>query len=272
MILYIKAILMGIIEGLTEFIPVSSTGHLLIFGDILNFNTPSKDLFIIVIQLGAILAVCYEYRSLLLKTILGLFGSNSSDKKSSWHFSLNILVAFLPSAIIGATLYPYIKNIFSSEYMLLIIGITLILGGIAFILIEKLQQKIEIKAIDTLSFKKSFAIGCYQVLSMIPGVSRSGATIMGGLLSKLDRKTATEFSFFLAIPTMFAATIYDVYKSWDSINTKGLWLIVLGFIVSYISALFVIRVAIGYVKEHSFKVFSIYRIIAGILCIGYFLI
>ena len=272
LILYIKAIVLGIIEGLTEFIPVSSTGHLLAFGDILNFDTPSKDLFIIVIQLGAILAVCYEYRQKLFKVLFGLFSSKKKEKKSSWHFALSILIAFIPSVIVGAFLYSYIKEIFASEYMLLIIGTSLILGGFVFLVVEKHHSKFEVKDVDKVSFKKCLAIGCCQILSMVPGVSRSGATIIGGLMTKLDRKTATEFSFFLAIPTMFAATFYDIYKNWSNIKADDFLLILVGFIVSYISALVVIRFAINYVKKNSFRPFAYYRIVAGLLCIGYFLI
>jgi len=272
MILYLKAIILGIIEGLTEFIPVSSTGHLLVFGDILKFDAPIKDLFVIVIQLGAILAVCYEYRIKLWNTVLGLFSSAKKEKTKSWKFAINILIAFIPSVIAGLLFYSHIKNIFASQYMVLIIGISLIVGGLLFLLVEKLCSKPRVKNIDKLNFKTSLSIGLFQILAMVPGVSRSGATIVGGLISKLDRKTATEFSFFLAIPTMFAATVYDVYESWSSVSLDGLFIIAIGFIVSYISALYVIRFALSYVKNHSFKVFSYYRILAGLFCIIYFLV
>ncbi|MCT4575331.1 MAG: undecaprenyl-diphosphate phosphatase [Alphaproteobacteria bacterium] len=272
MIMYIKAFLLGIIEGLTEFIPVSSTGHLLVFSDLFNFNTPSKDVFIIVIQLGAILAVCYEYRKKLISVLLNLFSDNSEKNKTSWRFASNLLIAFMPSVIIGLSLYKYIKNIFCSDYMLLVIGCSLIIGGLLFMLVERKKIPIQTTNIDQLTFKKSLNIGLFQTLAMIPGVSRSGATIIGGLLNKLDRKTATEFSFFLAIPTMFAATVYDMYKMWSSLEANDLLLILTGFITSYFSALLVIRLAVTYVKKHSFEIFSYYRIIAGMLCIIYFLI
>lgn len=271
-ILYIKAIVLGILEGLTEFIPVSSTGHLLIFSDLFKFDIPSKDLFIIVIQLGAILAVCYEYRQKLLDTLLGLFSSKKKDSEKAWHFATSLLIAFIPSLIAGLLFYKNIKSIFTSDYMLLIIGSSLIIGGFIFLIVEKFHKKFEVKTVDKISLKKSFIIGLFQTISMIPGVSRSGATIVGGLTSKLDRKTATEFSFFLAIPTMFAATIYDIYKNWSNIQATDFLLILVGFFTSYISALIVIRFAINYVKKNSFRPFAYYRIIAGAICITYFLV
>ena len=280
---YIKAFILGIIEGLTEFIPVSSTAHLLVLGDLLQFNTNVKNIFVIVIQLGAILAVCYEYKKIIFKSIFGaLRPSSNKEQKTSINFILSIIVALIPFGVVGFAFYPTIKAIFNSQYLLLIIGSALIIGGLILLrfekekkqrpAIEKIKDKTnEIHDIFQIPLKKSFAIGLFQLLAMIPGTSRSAATIIGGLSCNLSRKTATEFSFLLAIPTMFGAVFYDLYKSWTTINSNELLIIFIGFVTAYISALFVIRWAIRYIEHHSFKIFAKYRIMAGLGCYLYFL-
>jgi len=255
--LIIKAITLGIIEGLTEFIPVSSTGHLIIFGKFLQFQNNDRHLFEIVIQLGAILAVCWLYRNKLLNVVK----TYHKDTKSR-SFAHKIIIAFMPSAIFGVLFYKLIKSVLFSS---LVVAISLILGGLIILLVEKYYKKPELKKIDKISNKTALKIGLFQAVSIIPGVSRSGATIVGGLLSKLNRKTATEFSFFLAIPTIFGATFYDLYKNWGLITNQNLFIILIGFITSFISSLFVIKWLINYVSHNNFKVFGYYRIILGVL-------
>lgn len=251
----LKAIIIGIIEGLTEFIPVSSTAHLILASKISDFSYVQNGVFEIVIQLGAILAICLLYFKKLSNTALTFF----SDKKSR-KFTYNIALAFFPSVFFGIFFYDLIKTVFFSlEY----IAFALILGGFAIIFIEKANIKPKFDSITNLPQSKSLFIGLFQVMSMIPGVSRSGATIMGSLILKLDRKTATEFSFFLAIPTIFGAVIYDIYKNFHVLTAQSLEIIVIGFVASFISSLFVIKWLINFVSHNNFMIFAYYRIIIG---------
>ncbi len=253
----IKAVFLGVVEGLTEFIPVSSTAHLLLSSKLIDFSYIKDDVFEIVIQLGAILAVCVFYRKKILDVVLNVF-----NNKSSQDFSLNILVAFLPAAIFGLMFHKIIKLMFFNP---LSIALALIIGGIIILVVENLDIKPKYLKVDDLSIKQSLKIGLFQILSMIPGVSRSGATIIGGLLLKLDRKTATEFSFFLSIPTIFAASIFDFYKNYNSFDSSKMSLILIGFVTAFLSSLVVIKWFINFVSNHSFKVFAYYRILLGLL-------
>lgn len=251
----LQAVLLGAIEGLTEFLPVSSTGHLILVIDLLGFQGPSGKLFEIVIQLGAILAVCWVYRAKLLGVAFHLH-----DRAPARHFAAVILVAFLPSMVVGALAYRIIKEVLFSP---LIVSVMLILGGIAMLLIEKFRPQPRVRAIQDISLPRALAIGLFQCTAMIPGVSRAAATIMGGMLMGVDRRSATEFSFFLAIPTMLAATVYDLYKHWGSLDSSGFLIIAIGFATAFLVALAVVRVAIGFVGRHGFAPFAIYRIILG---------
>lgn len=262
----IKAAFLGIIEGLTEFIPVSSTAHLLISSYLIDFNSISNNLFEIVIQVGAILAICVLYRQKLFNVLLN-FKDRSQQK-----FTLNIILAFLPAAIIGLALYKFIKAYLFSN---LVIAIALIIGGILMIIIDR-PSTTRSRAllgdrsgdgdnIDNITPKTAFLIGLFQCFAMIPGVSRSGATIIGGLVLGLKRKVATEFSFFLAIPTIFAATIYDFYKNFSDLSFSNLELIIVGTLTSFVSAILIIKWFINFVSKHNFVSFGIYRIIVGIL-------
>ncbi len=253
----IKAVFLGVVEGLTEFIPVSSTAHPLLSSKLIDFSYIKDDVFEIVIQLGAILAVCVFYRKKILDVVLNVF-----NNKSSQDFSLNILVAFLPAAIFGLMFHKIIKLMFFNP---LSIALALIIGGIIILVVENLDIKPKYLKVDDLSIKQSLKIGLFQILSMIPGVSRSGATIIGGLLLKLDRKTATEFSFFLSIPTIFAASIFDFYKNYNSFDSSKMSLILIGFVTAFLSSLVVIKWFINFVSNHSFKVFAYYRILLGLL-------
>lgn len=252
----IKAVFLGIIEGLTEFIPVSSTAHLIITSILIDFQSIKNNIFEIVIQFGAILAVCVIYRQKIFQVIFNL-----KDKQQQ-KFSINLALAFLPAAIIGVLFHDIIKEFLFSN---LVIAYSLIIGGIIMIIVELKPRKYEILTVDDISYKKSLMIGFFQCFAMIPGVSRSGATIIGGLLLKLNRKVATEFSFFLAIPTIFAASFYDLFKNINELSLSNIWLIMAGILSSFISAILVIKWFLNYVAKNNFIIFGVYRIIVGSL-------
>jgi undecaprenyl-diphosphatase len=255
-IIYLKAILLGILEGLTEFLPVSSTGHLIVASNLLNFNEIPGKTFEIIIQLGAILAVCFLYRKKLFHTVLHL------KEKKSQNFTINILAAFLPAAILGALLHDFIKSALFSP---LIVAISLIIGGIIMIIVERLNIKEETQEIEDISAITAVKIGLFQAIAMIPGVSRSGSTIIGGMILKLPRKVATEFSFFLAIPTMLGATVFDIYKNHEALSFDHGLVIMTGFIAAFLSALLIIKPFVLFISKNGFTVFGYYRIIVGAL-------
>jgi undecaprenyl-diphosphatase len=251
----IEAAFLGVVEGLTEFLPVSSTGHLILLVDLLGFQGPPGKVFEIVIQLGAILAVCWVYRQKLFDVLIGL-----PSERGAQRFTLNILLAFLPAMAIGVVAYPVIKGVLFSPF---VVSVSLIVGGIAIILIERMVSQGRHAEIEALPWRTALAIGFVQCLAMIPGVSRSGATIMGALLMGVERRTAAEFSFFLAIPTMFAATVYDIYKNRDVLSFDNTLVIALGFVAAFVTAMIVVRAAIGFIGRHGFVPFAIYRIVIG---------
>lgn len=253
----LTAALMGLVEGLTEFLPVSSTGHLILVGDLLGFQGPQGRVFEIVIQLGAILAVCWLYRGRLADALVGLL-----DDPASRTFVGNILLAFLPAMVIGFFAHGFIKSVLFNPW---VVSVMLILGGVAILVIERVARHAVYNAIETLPAHVSFRIGLFQCIAMIPGVSRSGATIMGSLLMGVDRRTAAEFSFFLAIPTMLAATVYDIYKNRASLDVDNVLLVAVGFVVAFLSALAVVRTVIGFISRHGFAPFALYRIAVGTL-------
>ncbi len=255
--LLIQAFIMGLVEGITEFLPISSTGHLIITAELLNFWTKEKrDGFEVANQLGAVLSVCYEYRQRLFTGITGLL----QNKPEAWRFSLNVLIAFLPAAILGfLTIHAIKEHLFNG----VTVAIALIVGGFVILWAEKRQHTIRIHEVDDMTASDALKVGLAQCAALIPGTSRSGATIIGGLLFGLSRKVAAEFSFFLAIPTMFAATFYDVYKNRDAFVAADFPVFAVGFVVSFISALLVIRALMRYISKHDFTVFAYYRIIFG---------
>jgi undecaprenyl-diphosphatase len=257
----IQAIILGIVEGLTEFLPVSSTGHLLIAKEMLGFNAVRGNAFEISIQVGAILAVCLLYYRKLTSVALTLHKS-----KKSQNFTIAVLVAFMPAVIVGLLIHGYMEEHF---FNLQSIAISFILGGIAIILIEKYVKKPKIHDVDNINKKTALKIGLIQCLSMIPGTSRSGATIMGAMLAGVDRKAAAEFSFFLAIPTIIGATVLDLYKNWQELDASAIDLILVGGFVSFLTALVVVNKLVGFVSRNGFKPFAIYRIVAGIAIIGW---
>ena len=251
-----KAVILGIIEGLTEFIPVSSTAHLLLTSYLIDFQSIKNGTFEIVIQLGAILAICVVYHKKLISILLNL------HQRKERNLVINIALAFLPAAIIGLLLHSLIKQFLFSN---LVIAFALIFGGILMIIIDSKKRKFSVTEIENIKPKTAFYIGLFQCLAMIPGFSRSGATIIGGLLVGLERKVATEFSFFLAIPTIAAASVYDLIKNYSEIDFSGIQLILLGLISSFISAILVIKWFINFVGKNNFVPFGVYRIALGTL-------
>jgi undecaprenyl-diphosphatase len=260
--LYFSSFILGLIEGATEFLPVSSTGHLIIAAELLKFNQTSANVFEIFIQLGSILAIVVEYRKTLFKV-----ASNALHDKTSQNFVLRLFIAFLPAAILGLLFHKAIKAyLFSPLY----VSLALILGGIVMMAIEKHPLKINTKTTNDISMTQAFKIGCAQCLSLIPGVSRAAATIMGGMLTGLNRKTATEFSFYLAIPVIAAASLFDLLKNFQDLTMQDLPIFAIGFVTAFLSAYAVIKLFIRFVATHTFIVFAWYRIILGILVFIYF--
>ncbi len=252
-----EAFILGIVEGLTEFLPVSSTGHLILTAYILGLkHTDFLKSFEISIQLGSILAVVFLYFERLKKDI------------EIWK---RIIVAFIPTGIVGFLLYKVIKGFLIGNDAVVVVS--LIVGGIVLIILDKLYSFQEhIDDINKLPYKKAFMIGIFQSIAVIPGVSRSGATIIGGLIAGLSRKTAAEFSFLLAIPTIFAATSYDILKSGGNFSFENWKILAIGFITSFITATVVVKLFINYLKKHGLWIFGVYRIIVAILYAYFFLL
>lgn len=254
---YLQAVAMGLIEAATEFLPVSSTGHLILADLLLGFKGPPGHVFEIVIQLGAILAVCILYFRRLWGVVIGL-----PHDKASRHFALACIVAFLPAMVAGAALHDFIKTVLFSP---LVVCSMLVVGGIAILVIERLKPAPRIFSIEAMSWRTALLIGCAQCLALVPGVSRSGATIMGALAFGVDRKTAAEFSFFQAIPVMLGAVALDLFKNRDSLDASGLSVIAVGFATAFLGALVVVRWMIGFVTKNGFAPFAWYRIAAGLI-------
>lgn len=250
------ALILGIIEGLTEFLPVSSTGHLIIAGSLLGYTDEQSKVFKIVIQLAAILAVCWDYRARLGHVAAGLKSDPAARR-----FVGHLFVAFLPAAVLGLMFHGIIKTYLFNP---LTVAGALILGGVLILYLEKRAYHPRVSEVDAMSWQLSLKVGFAQAMAMFPGVSRSGATIMGGLIFGLSRKAAAEFSFFLAIPTMLAATVYDVYKNWALLRMDDLPVFAVGFIASFFAAMIAVRAFIGYVSKHSFTPFAWYRIVFGL--------
>lgn len=251
------AALLGLVEGLTEFIPVSSTGHLIVLVDLFGFRGPPGHVFEIVIQLGAIMAVCWVYRGKLIDVIAGL----PHDTKAR-HFATIIAIAFLPAALAGAALHGFIKDTLFSPS---VVAVSLIIGGVAILAIERFQANriADVSQVESITHETAFKIGMFQAFAMIPGVSRSGATIMGALLMGVARPTAAEFSFFLAIPTMLGATVFDLYKNHAALDATGGFTIAVGFTTAFLAGLLVVRSVVAFVGRHGFAPFAWYRIAIG---------
>ncbi len=250
------AILLGIVEGLTEFLPVSSTGHLILASELLGYDAAQWAMFNVVIQLGAILAVVVLYWRTFWAVLMGLF----ANQPASWRFVRNILLAFLPSVVVGLAIKDIIDIMLGAP---MVVAIALVVGGIAILIIERVVKPGEIRGIADMPMRQAVGVGLVQCIAMIPGVSRSGATIMGALCLGVERRTAAEFSFFLAIPTMLGATTLELVQRRDALASVDFGLIGIGFAVSFVVALLVIRWFVGIVSRHGFAPFAWYRIVAG---------
>lgn len=260
----IVAVILGLVEGLTEFLPVSSTGHLIVAGSLLDFTGERAKLFEIVIQAGAIVAVCWEYRARLFSVARGLPRDRGAQR-----FVLNLLIAFLPAAVLGLAFASAIK---ARLFAPVPVAGAFIAGALVILWAERRQRarpdSVRIRSVDELSWTDALKIGFAQAFALIPGTSRSGATIIGGMLFGLSRQAATEFSFFLAIPTLFAATGYDLVKNRHLLSTGDLSMIAVGFAVAFVSAFFTIRALLRYVAHHDFVPFVWYRIAFGLVILG----
>lgn len=268
----IKALILGIIEGFTEFIPVSSTAHLLLLAEWIQFPSDENKVFEVVIQFGSILAVIWLFRARIVQLLTGVIQGDKTEQL----FLRNLILAFLPAAVIGALAIKYIKMLFHSP---LVFVFTLVGGGLIMLWVERkpaYAKHAQNQSIDTatsakatafsmeeITWKQALVVGFAQCLAMVPGTSRSGATIIGGMLAGIQRKTATEFSFFLAMPTMLAATVYDLYKNGAALNPDQTIGIVVGFVAAFFSALFLVKAVLRFVSKHTYRPFAWYRIGLG---------
>jgi len=253
----LKALFLGLIEGLTEFLPISSTGHLILFGHLIDFKSDSGRVFEVVIQFGAILAVCWLYRQKIIALIRGFFSGEAHARR----FAINVFVAFLPAVVIGVLAVDFIKQVLFSP---LVVAFALIIGGLIIFAVEAREYKPKTIEATDISLKQAILVGFAQCVAMIPGTSRSGATIIGGMLSGLSRKAATEFSFFLAMPTMLGAATYDLFRNANVLTSNNLVSISVGFIAAFIAALLVVKALVKFVEKHTLRVFAWYRVLLGI--------
>lgn len=276
---FLKAIFLGMVEGFAEFIPVSSTAHLLLIGDWINFSSGSNKVYEVVIQFGSILAVMWIFRARLWQLIQGTF----SGERSEVMFTRNLIIAFLPAAVIGAIAISYIKMLFNHPAVFVV---TLILGGLIMLWVERkphfskhgsedetvTSEHVTARTLEEITWKQALIVGLAQCLAMVPGTSRSGATIISGMVAGIQRKTATEFSFFLAMPTMLAATVYDFYKHGAVLSGEQMTGVVLGFVAAFLSALLVVRGVLHFVSKHTYRPFAWYRIALGLVVMAWLIL
>ncbi|MDD5794250.1 MAG: undecaprenyl-diphosphate phosphatase [Clostridiales bacterium] len=263
----LKAIIIAIVEGLTEFIPVSSTGHMILIGNLIDFKGEFADMFEVVIQLGAIMAVVVLYWKKIKDSVVEFFKyifTKGKEGKVGFKFGINVIVASIPAGVVGMLFYSKIKSLFGPKYVI----IAFIVGGILLLLIENSfrKRKHKTKSIDDITVKQSFKVGLFQVLSMWPGMSRSASTIMGGWVADISTPIAAEFSFFLAIPAMVGSSAKDLFEFDYSIMNTTSWIaLVIGFIVAFIVSIVVMDKFVAFLKKKPMRVFAIYRIFAGTL-------
>ena len=266
LVLALKALIMGLVEGFTEFLPISSTGHLILAGSLLDFSGMEEKMkvFEIVIQAGAIFAVCWEYRQKIASVAAGLFSDAKAQK-----FAINLLIAFLPAAILGLIFNKKIKAVLFAPVP---VALAFIVGGVIILLVERRARNnptvARIDSVDDMSALDALKVGCAQAFALIPGTSRSGATIIGAMLCGLSRKAATEFSFFLAIPTLFGATVYSLYKERALLSAADLPLFGIGTLAAFVSAFLCVRWLLRYISSHDFTFFAWYRIVFGLVVIA----
>ena len=258
-----KALILGVVEGLTEFLPVSSTGHLIVAGGALNFEGDYAKSFDVVIQLGAVLAVCWEFRRKIGSVIAGL-----PSRPDARRFALNVIVATVPAVALGLLFEKAIKSVLFAAVP---VALALIAGGLAILLVERQGRRrgapeapARVGSIDDISPLDAFKVGCAQCFALIPGMSRSGSTIIGAMLFGFERRVATEFSFFLAIPVIFGATVYEMHKNWQALPADWAGLFGIGFVAAFVSAFFCVRWLLRFVASHDFTPFAWYRIVLGV--------
>lgn len=269
MLFFIKAMFLGLVEGVTEFLPISSTAHLLLVGEWIGFDSGNAKVFEVVIQLGSILAVMWVFRARLWQLIHGTL----TGVRSEVSFTRNLIIAFLPAAIIGSLTIKYIKMLFHHPAVFVV---TLIAGGLIMLWVERkphfakhvvnetaASEHVSARTLEEISWRQALVVGFAQCLAMVPGTSRSGATIISGMLAGIQRKTATEFSFFLAMPTMLAATVYDLYKNGVGMSSDVSIAIIVGFAAAFLSALLVVRALLAFISRYTYRPFAWYRIALG---------
>ncbi|UZR30500.1 undecaprenyl-diphosphate phosphatase [Methylococcus mesophilus] len=258
---WLNALILGLVEGLTEFLPVSSTGHLILVGELLKFNDDRGKLFEVVIQSGAILAVCWEYRRKLIELLFGLGHSRQARR-----FVMNLIIAFIPAGVVGFLAGKAIKaHLFNSG----VVASAFIVGGFIILWVERRRRPVRVDSIDDIDWGLALKLGLFQTLAMLfPGTSRSGATIIGGLLLGLSRRAATEFSFFMAIPTLFIATAYDLYKTGGILQVEDISSFGIGFAAAFVSAFLAVRGLLRYIGGHDFTAFAWYRIAFGLVVLA----
>jgi len=258
--LLLKAAVLGIVEGITEFLPISSTGHLIVASAWVNYPEASRDTFDIFIQLGAILAVVWHFWAPLCD-----LGQRARREDGARGLIAKVLLAFLPAAGVGFLLHRSIEeHLFSPT----VVAATLIGGGILIIVLERRAWRFAVHTIDTTSWSQALWVGIAQILSLVPGVSRAGSTIIGGMLAGMDRPVSTQFSFYLSIPTMMAASLYSLFKARHLLTAADALPLAVGFVAAFISALIVVRVFITFVQRHDFTGFGYYRVAAGLLILA----
>lgn len=260
LLLLLKAAIMGIVEGITEFLPISSTGHLILASELMNFWTKEKSaVFVVAIQMGAIAAVIYEYWSRLWGAATGMV----TGEKKGRHLAISLILASIPIVLVGLSFGQTVKDLLFNDVA---VAIGLIVGGVIIMWIEKNPPKVNAVEVENIGLKQAVWIGLIQVLSLIPGTSRSGATIIGAMFLGVSRKAATEFSFFLGIPVIIGAGLLDLYQSHEVLQTSFDWSVLgVGILVSFVSALLLIRALVAYVAKRDFMVFAWYRIVSGLL-------
>ena len=255
-----QAFILGVVEGLTEFLPISSTGHQIIVADLIGFGGERAEAFNIIIQLAAILAVVWEFRRKILDIVCGL-----PTQRNAQRFTVNLLIAFFPAVVLGVAFADYIHHYLFNP---ITVAVALVVGGVIMLWAERRQHVIQAESVDEMNWKHALKVGCCQCLALIPGTSRSGATIIGGLLFGLSRKAATEFSFFLAMPTMVGAAVYSGYKSRDIFQPADLPVFAVGFVTSFIFAMIAVRGLLKFIANHSYAAFAWYRIVFGLLILA----
>lgn len=256
----LQAVILGIVEGLTEFLPISSTGHQIIVADLIGFGGDRAMAFNIIIQLGAILAVVWEYRRKILEVAF-----NVPRQREAQRFTANLLIAFIPAVVLGVA---FSDQIHAYLFNPITVALALVVGGVVILWAERRKHEIRVEEVEQMSWQDALKIGCAQCLAMIPGTSRSASTIIGGLLFGLSRRAATEFSFYLAMPTMVGAAVYSGYKYRELFQPGDLPVFAIGFVVSFLFAMIAVRALLKFIANHSYAVFAWYRIGFGLLILA----